>query len=58
MTARCDESAEQWREEALSAMEHLAPGSFTNLAPGGREAILGLSGIKASKPRARQGLSM
>lgn len=57
VTANCDKSAEGWRKQALAAMAHLAPGAFTNVAPGGRQALLRLAGIKAGKRNDRQLLS-
>lgn len=45
-TARCDASAETWREQALAAMEHLAPGLFTVAKPSGHAAFVKLAGIK------------
>jgi len=45
-TASCDASAEAWREQALMAMGHLAPGLFTIAKPSGHEALLKLAGIK------------
>ena len=47
MTANCDKSAEPWRKQALAAMAHLAPGSFTNVLPGGRQALVELAGVEA-----------
>jgi hypothetical protein len=45
-TARCDASAEAWREQALTAMEHLAPGLFTVAKPSGHAAFFKLAGIR------------
>jgi hypothetical protein len=45
-TARCDASAEAWREQALKAMEHLAPGLFTVAKPSGHAAFFKLAGIR------------
>jgi Caspase domain len=50
MTASCDKSAEPWRESAVAVMAHLAPGSFTNVSPDGREALLELAGLEDMKP--------
>ncbi|AKC85800.1 hypothetical protein WQ53_02510 [Pseudoxanthomonas suwonensis] len=58
VTANCDKSAEGWRKQALAAMAHLAPGAFTNVAPGGRQALVKLAGIKTGKRKARQLLSV
>lgn len=44
-TTSCDTSGLDWRRRALSAMEHLAPGTFTILRPQGHEALLALAGI-------------
>jgi hypothetical protein len=47
ITANCDKSAEPWRKQALAAMAHLAPGSFTNVLPDGRQALVALAGVEA-----------
>lgn len=46
VTARCDSSAADWRRQALSAMEFLAPGLFTIARPEGHEALATLAGIQ------------
>ena len=45
-TAQCDPSAADWRRQALSAMEFLAPGLFTIARPEGHEALARLAGIQ------------
>lgn len=45
-TAQCDPSAADWRRQALSAMEFLAPGLFTIVRPEGHEALARLAGIQ------------
>lgn len=42
-TARCDPSAEAWRELALQVLPHLAPGTFTTVQPEGRAALSSLA---------------
>jgi hypothetical protein len=44
-TAACEDSAKAWRDLALAALPHLAPGQFTTLHSSGRDALLRLSGI-------------
>lgn len=48
-TASCDRSGLDWRRTALSAMEYLAPGTFTILQPRGREALVQLAGISVDR---------
>jgi hypothetical protein len=48
-TASCDTSGLDWRRRALSAMEYLAPGTFTIIQPQGREALVELAGIIVNK---------
>lgn len=48
-TARCDKSASGWQLQASAAMQYLAPGTFTVVAPEGREAIFALVGIKVDQ---------
>ncbi len=45
-TVQCDPSAADWRRQALSAMEFLAPGLFTIVRPEGHEALTRLAGIQ------------
>ncbi len=49
LTANCDKSAEPWRRQALDAMAHLAPGSFTNFTNAGRDALVALAALDASQ---------
>lgn len=50
-TASCDTSGLNWRRRALSAMEYLAPGTFTIIQPQGREALVELAGfVNKGKP--------
>ena len=48
-TATCDASARSWRDAALKVVEHLAPGPFTFVKPGGREALTALVGIESHR---------
>lgn len=48
LTANCEKSAEAWRRQALDAMAHLAPGSFTNVSPAGRDALVALAAVDAN----------
>jgi hypothetical protein len=54
-TVVCDDSAKEWREDALVAVEHLRPGAFTSFAPEGRDALAKLSRLSG---RGRQQLAM
>ena len=44
-TADCDESAEEWRDLALSALLHLGAGQYSQVRREGRDALFALSGI-------------
>lgn len=55
-TASCDASAEAWRRQAIAAMAHLAPGSFTNVAAAGRKALIALATLR-DRPKAARGLA-
>lgn len=58
LTAKCDKTAEPWRKQAMAAMAHLAPGTFTNVVPDGRQTLVKLAGVKVMKRKAQQLLSM
>lgn len=48
-TASCDASATNWRRRGLSAMEYLAPGTFTITRPEGRKALTELASITSDR---------
>lgn len=44
-TAECDESAEEWRRQALAVLPHLGGGLFTLVGVSGRDALISLSKV-------------
>lgn len=48
-TADCDESAEEWRDLALSALPHLGAGPFSLVKREGRDALLALAAITTNR---------